>query len=121
MNDQDLHAIKELLLVWAVWAIDRKGGYPREAAFAKERVDNSNRSTETYYDNAPPEVIKLNDEIERLAPPFKRILRLEYLDRRPQKTKAAIEGIPRQVFSQRVNWIHVQLNYAMYPESVMTK
>ena len=115
MRQEDMHRIKDLLNEWAARSIDRQqGGYPRQSAFANERVDNSNRSTETYYDNAPPEIIKLNTEIERFAPVFKRILALEYLDKRPQKTKAAVMGIPRQVFSQRVYWIHEQLFFAMF-------
>lgn len=116
MNPENMQGIKDLLNEWAAWSIDRRGGYPRQAAFASERVDNCNRSTETYYDNAPPEIVRLNDEVERLAPPFKRILALEYFDRRPQKTKAALLGMPRQVFSQRVLWIHQQLSYAMFGE-----
>jgi hypothetical protein len=108
--------IKELLREWAAWSVDRQSSYPRQAAFASERVDNSNRSTETYYDDAPDEIVKLNTEIERLAPGFKRIIALEYLDRRPQKTKAAVLGIPRQVFSARLLWIHEQLNHVMYGE-----
>lgn len=95
-------------------SVDRFGDYPHQAAFATERVDNSNRSTETYYEDAPEEIVKLNGEIERLAPGFKRVIALEYLDRRPQKTKAAVLGIPRQVFSQRLLWIHEQLNFAMF-------
>jgi hypothetical protein len=110
----DLYRIKDLLAEWAARSIDRQKSYPSQAAFATERVDNSNRSTESYYDDAPEEIVKLNGEVERLAPPFKRILALEYLDRRPQKVKAAVLGIPRQVFSQRLLWIHEQLNFVMF-------
>lgn len=109
-----LDRIKELLREWAAWSIDRQGSYPKQSAFATERVDNSNRSTDTYFDDAPEEIVKLNDEIELLAPGFKRIIALEYLDRRPQKVKAAVLGIPRQVFSQRLLWIHEQLSFAMF-------
>jgi len=116
MGPDRLQRIKDMIVEWAAWSIDRRGGYPRQAAFASERVDNWNRSTDTYYDNAPPDIVRLNDEIERLAPPFKRVLALEYLDRRPQKTKAALLGIPRQVFSMRVCWIHEQLAFAMFGE-----
>lgn len=106
--------IKELLREWAGWQFEKvTGGYPSQSAFATERVQNSNRSTETYR-AMPAEIVRLNAEIERLAPGFKRILALEYLDRRPQKTKAALMGIPRQVFSQRLLWIHEQLNFVMF-------
>lgn len=105
--------IKELLREWASYQIDRRHGWPTQAAFATERVDGSNRSTETYRE-MPEEVVRLNVEIERLAPGFKRILSLEYLDNRPQKTKAAVLGIPRQVFSQRLLWCHEQLNFVMF-------
>jgi hypothetical protein len=105
--------IKTLLSEWASYHIDRRHGWPTQTAFAVERVQNDNRSVETYRE-MPAEIIKLNDEIERLAPAFKRIISLEYLDRRPQKTKAAVLGIPRQVFSQRLLWIHEQLNFIMF-------
>lgn len=106
--------IKELLREWAGWHIDKlAAGYPSQSAFATERVQNDNRSTETYR-AMPAEIVKLDAEIERLAPGFKQILRLEYLDRRPQKTKAATLGIPREVFSVRLRFIHEQLSFAMY-------
>lgn len=106
--------IKDLLQVWAGWQGDGfKGGYPAQVAFATERVQTSNRSTETFRE-MPDDVKRLNDEIDGLAPNFKRVLALEYLDRRPQKTKAQIMGIPRQVFSARLLWVHEQLTYAMW-------
>jgi hypothetical protein len=115
--------IKELLREWAAWHIDKlAAGYPSQAAFATERVDNVNRSTETFTGREmPEEIVRLNGEIDKLAPNCKRIIALEYLDRRPQKTKAAVLGIPRQVFSQRLLWCHEQLAYVMFGESVMTK
>lgn len=110
----DTARIKELLNEWAGWHMDGFGtGYPKQVAFATERVQNDNRSTETFRE-IPPEVSKVNDEIEKLAPAFKKILRLEYLDNRPQKTKAAVLGIPREVFSVRLRFIHEQLNYVMW-------
>ena len=109
-----LDRIKNMLREWACWHHDKlAAGYPRQSAFATERVDNSNRSTETFRE-MPDDIKQLNDEIEKLAPNFKSVLTLEYLDRRPQKTKAAVLGIPRQVFSQRLLWIHEQLNFAMF-------
>jgi DNA-directed RNA polymerase specialized sigma24 family protein len=104
--------IKELLREWASYHIDRRHGWPTQAAFATERVDGNNRSTDTYHE-MPDEIVRLNTEIERLAPGFKRILRLEYLDNRPQKTKAALLGIPREVFSVRLRFIHEQLDHAV--------
>ena len=108
-----MDTIKELLREWASYHIDNRHGYPTQSAFANERVDGNNRSTDTFRE-MPEDVRSVNREIERLAPPFKRIIALEYLDRRPQKTKAALLGIPRQVFSQRLLWIHEQLKFAMF-------
>jgi hypothetical protein len=106
--------IKEMLREWAAWHQYRAtGGYPSQSAFATERVQNNNRSTETYRE-MPAEIVRLDVEIERLAPGFKRILALEYLDRRPQKTKAALLGIPREVFSVRLRFVHEQLNFVMF-------
>lgn len=105
--------IKELLREWASFHIDKRHGYPTQSAFATERVDGNNRSTDTFRE-MPAEIVRLNAEIEKLAPAFKRILSLEYLDRRPQKTKAALLGIPREVFSVRLRFIHEQLNHVMF-------
>jgi DNA-directed RNA polymerase specialized sigma24 family protein len=104
--------IKELLREWAGWHIDRRHGWPTQAPFVTERVQTSNRSTDTY-NEMPEDITRLNIEIERLAPVHKKILRLEYLDNRPQKTKAAELGIPREVFSVRLRFIHEQLSHAM--------
>lgn len=107
--------IKELLREWAGYYQDGYGiGYPRQAPFANERVQNDNRSTDTY--RAIPDVIvKLNDHIEHnLAATFKLIVKMEYRDRRPQKTKAAVMGMPREVFSQRLRFAHEQLNHVMF-------
>lgn len=110
----DTTRIKELLTEWAGWHMDGIGtGYPKQVAFATERVQNDNRSTETYRE-MPEDVSRLNKEIERLAPQFKRILHLEYLDRRPQKAKAATLGIPREVFSVRLRFVHEQLYFVMW-------
>lgn len=106
--------IKYLLQEWAGWQVDGLGGgYPTQVSFATERVQTSNRSTETYRE-MPPDVARLNEEIERLPPNFKRIIGMEYCDRRPQKVKAAVMNIPRQVFSARLLWVHEQLTYAMW-------
>jgi hypothetical protein len=110
-------SIKALLHEWAGWHIDRRTGWPTQVSFATERVQSSNRSADTYQE-MPEEITRLNIEIERLAPPFKRIVSLEYFDRRPQKTKAEVLKIPRQVFSQRLLWIHEQLAFAMFGEGV---
>ena len=109
--------IKELLREWASYHIDRRHGWPTQAAFATERVQSSNRSTETYQE-MPDIIVKLNTEVERLAPGFKQILRLEYFDRRPQKVKAAVLGIPREVFSVRLRFIHEQLDHLMFEEGL---
>jgi len=113
MSDSRFDRIKELLSEWATFQIDRQGGYPRQAPFVTERVDSDNRSTDTYRE-MPADVVKLGVEIECLAPGFKRIIALEYLDPRPQKVKAAVLGIPRQVFSQRLCWIYEQLSFRMF-------
>lgn len=90
-------------------------GYPKQAPFASVRVDGGNRSTDTYYDDAmPDDIAKLHRVVDGLAPAFKRIVALEYVDKRPQKTLAKMLGIPRQVFSQRLNFIHEQLEFAMF-------
>ncbi|MFC0132071.1 hypothetical protein CR105_24490 [Massilia eurypsychrophila] len=112
-----IDSIKTLLHEWAGWHIDRRTGWPTQVAFATERVQSSNRSADTYSE-MPEEITRLNIEIERLAPPFKRVVSLEYFDRRPQKTKAEVLKIPRQVFSQRLLWIHEQLAFAMFGEAV---
>ena len=107
--------IKDLLCLWASLAIDKRhGGYPKQVAFATERVQDSNRSTDTYYESWPADIQRLNGFIEAMAPIFKQVLRLEYFDKRPQKTKADVLGIRREVFNQRMIYIHEQLDYSMF-------
>ena len=62
----------------------------------------------------PPEVARLNHEICRLAPTLRKVVLLEYWDSRPQKTKAAMIGITREGFSNRLRFIHEQLDFAMF-------
>lgn len=108
--------IKDALSEWAGYMKDKaSSGYPKSSAFSNERVQSSN-TTDSFYENIPDRVIKLDKLIESLAPAFKRILNLEYMDKRPTKTKAHLLGIPRQVFYQRISWIYEQLNFSMYEE-----
>lgn len=110
--------IKALLREWASWHHYREtGGYPHQSPFATERVQNSNRSTDTYADIRMPDDLRtLESHIEGLPPGARRIIALEYLDRRPQKLKAADLKMPRQMFSARLLWIHEQLDFLMYGE-----
>jgi hypothetical protein len=41
------------------------------------------------------------------------VIELEYCDPRPQKTKAALLRISRQMFSARLKWIHEQLAFQL--------
>jgi len=61
----------------------------------------------------PAYLKSLDDEIRRLSPQSLRVLELQYCDRRPQKTKAAILGMSRQIFSARLQWIHEHLSFAL--------
>ncbi len=106
--------IKDLLREWAGLRLDRQRAYPSQAAFATERVDNCHRNTETYYEDLPPRIAKLSAQIECMAPSSQKIIEMEYLDRRPQKTKAAELGMPREVFSSRLRWIHEQLDFVVF-------
>ncbi|UGQ44961.1 hypothetical protein [Massilia endophytica] len=111
---QDMSRIKELLNEWAGFYMDFVGtGYPKQSAFATERVQTSNRSTETLR-SIPDDVLRLNREIELMAPAFKQIIHLEYMDKRPAKTKAAVIKIPRQVYHLRLNWCYEHLDYRMW-------
>ena len=106
--------IKDALNEWAGFMRDRQsGGYPRASNFANERVQSSN-TTDSYYENVPDRVIALDRAIEGLAPSFKRLLNLEYMDKRPVKTKAHLLSIPRQVYYQRIGWIYEQLSFTMW-------
>lgn len=106
--------IKDMLTIWAgIYRYRAEGGYPASSAFANERVQSS-ASCDAYVPTVPADILMLNGFIESLAPTFKRIISLEYFDKRPTKTKAHICGIPRQVFAQRVNWAHEQLTYDMW-------
>lgn len=114
--------IKAVLRDWAHWHMHREsgggpGGYPHQSAFAVERVQTSNRSTDTYSDAAmPPDLMRLDVLVERLAPGHKRIIAVEYLDRRPQKAKAESLGMSRQIYSAQLRWVHEQLDFSMYTD-----
>lgn len=60
----------------------------------------------------------LNGEIRRLSPQSVRILELQYCDSRPQKTKAAQLRMSRQMFSARLRFIHEQLAFSLWGNSV---
>lgn len=57
---------------------------------------------------------RLDEEIRRLSPQSVRLLELQYCDSRPQKAKAAILGMSRQIFSAHLRWIHEQLSFAIW-------
>ena len=111
--------IKALLEQWAEYMDEKaQGGYPTQAPFATERVQSSNRSTETYIAVMPEDVKKLNNAIESLAPIYKRVIGLEYCKRGPQKAKAAEMEIGRTQFAYHLIACHEQLEFAVYGESV---
>lgn len=106
--------IKDALQEWASFMKDKKeGGYPKSSAFANERVQSCNAS-DAYYANIPDRVIQLDKEIEHLPPMYKRMINLEYMDRRPQKTKAGVLGMPRETFSRTLVCIYTVLDYAVF-------
>lgn len=106
--------IREMLNEWGGWQADRCGsGFPSQVTFIQERVQTSRRAGSDHRE-MPDDLVKLDREISKLAPGNRRIVNLEYLDRRPQKAKAADLGMPRQVFSARLCWIHEQLSFAMW-------
>lgn len=105
--------IKELLTAWAGWQFDGCGnGWPSKVSFVTERVQCDNRQAD--HREMPDDVQRVDEEIKKLAPGFVRIVALEYCDRRPQKTKAALLNMPREVFSVRLRFIHEQLSFAMW-------
>jgi hypothetical protein len=114
---QDFSRIKELLNEWAGFYMDFVGtGYPKQSAFATERVQTSNRSTETLR-SVPDDVLRLNREIELMAPAFKQIIHLEYMRKGPQKVKASILGIGQAVYSMRLSFIYESLEHKMFGDS----
>jgi hypothetical protein len=106
--------IRDMLQEWACWQYDRHGlSYPRQAAFVQERVQTSSTG-EGDHREMPQDLVKLNREIDKLAPGFKRIVALEYIDRRPQKAKAADLGISREAFSARLRFVHEHLGHIIF-------
>ena len=111
--------IKDALQEWAGYMIDKKlGDYPGQAPFVTERVQSSNRSTDTLADIVPDRVILLNIAIEGLAPTFKRVIGLEYCYCGPQKVKADKMGIGRTLFAYHLAHVHEHLEHVMYGASV---
>lgn len=111
-----LTLIKDLLNEWArYYRPDRNTGYPKQSAFATERVQTSNRSTETYIDNVPEEITRLNKEIETgLAPDLKQIVRQEYFEVGTRKMKAQRLKMTRQTFDAKLHAVLSQLHFRMF-------
>ena len=117
-NEQQIcfDRIKDRLREWASFHRDRSvQGFPSQVAFASERVQTSNRNTDSYQVREIPKHVRdLDAIIEGLAPRFKAIICYEYFDPRPQKTKAMLLEIPREVFSKRLAWVYEQLDFAVF-------
>jgi hypothetical protein len=64
-------------------------------------------------EQAPGDIKRVAEEISRLNPKSVRVLELQYCDPRPQKVKAAILQMPRQIFSAHLRWIHEQLSFTI--------
>jgi hypothetical protein len=117
--------IKAALNEWAGYYQDRPKAYPTRSAFVNERVQTSGLQSEDGL-HIPPEVARLNKEIEALPPRFKQIVRVEYRERRfqrrliPQKTKAASIGMDRVVYCHRLSFILEMLTHAMYGDEVVS-
>lgn len=121
-NDEQIcfDRIKDRLREWASFHRDRGArGFPSQVAFASERVQTSNRNTDSYQVREIPKHVRdLDAIIEGLAPRFKVIVCYEYFDPRPQKTKARLLEIPREVFSKRLAWIYEQLDFAVFGDHI---
>lgn len=116
ISDRDCYGkIKEMLHEWAGWhEMALTAGYPHFVAFMTERVQDRNRSTETMR-YMPDDIVRLDKEVEKLAPAFKRIISSEYNNRGlPQKSKAARLGIGREEFSRKLQFAHEQLTFVMF-------
>lgn len=119
LDGKPFQRIKELMTRWASLAIDKsKKGFYGQVAFATERVQDDNFKTADYDTAWPADIKRLNNFIESMAPIFKKIIRVAYLDRTPQKRKADILNMPREVFNRRLVFIHEQLEYNMFGEIV---
>jgi hypothetical protein len=93
VQHNDPAPIKQLLTEWARYHID----HPEQV---------------------PGDVKRLDEEISRLNPKSVRVLELQYCDPRPQKVKAAILQMSRQIFSAHLRWVHDQLSFALKRNSV---
>jgi hypothetical protein len=106
--------IKDLLKEWARWnELHSPLDYPRQSNFVTERVQSSNRSTDSYVE-MPTLVSKLDSEIERMAPLSKNIIRLEFLSKGPQKLKCEQVNLSRDDFSRRLGFIYEHLYHAVF-------
>jgi hypothetical protein len=64
-------------------------------------------------EQVPYDIKRVAEEISRLNPKSVRVLELQYCDPRPQKAKAAVLQMPRQIFSAHLRWIHEQLSFTI--------
>ena len=109
--------IKELLTEWAAWHKDGYGiGYPSQAAFAIVRVQCEQGGLDQR--KMPDEVKRVNEEIERFAPGLKRVIKAEFFDKLPVKTKAAKLGISREAYYDRLRFMYEQLSFVIFGEVI---
>jgi hypothetical protein len=116
-NDSiNLDRIKDRLRERAFFYKDRnEGGFPRSVSFANERVQTSNRNTDTFVAQEVPAHIKTLDKlIDGISTYYRQVLVMEYSDNRPQKSKAQVLGITREVYSERLKHMYIQLDYALF-------
>jgi len=105
--------IKDMLTEWSSYYIDRAdNGYPKQSPFATERVQNNNRSTDTYYD-LPTDVVRLNLEIEGLSPPHRIIIREQYTKRGSLRDHARNLVMSHQCYAQILGFVHDHLAHKM--------
>jgi hypothetical protein len=114
-NINKLERIKDDLRCWAALTADRTHlGYPSQCPYLNERVQ-ANRSTDSFVpDELPEEMKRLITILHSFAPLFIAVIFYEYKDKRPQKTKAAVLGLTRERYSQRLAFMHENLAYRMY-------
>jgi len=111
-----MREIKDMLTEWAAYFVDnyKVNGYPKQSAFVNERVQDNNRSTESYVDRDLPADAKAVDaEIAAMSPPHRAIIREHYTKRGSMREHAKNLKLNAATYCTVLRFIHDHLAHKL--------
>lgn len=108
--------IKDILTDWAGYCIDNYAvnGYPKQSAFVTERVQDNNRSTDTYIQLDLPDGIKaVDEEIAALSPPHRLVIKEQYTKKGAMREHAKNLNLNVATYCNVLRFIHDHLAHKL--------